>query len=114
MNNIFEEARNKLVENATKPQSIIAHKVIDTLAANESELTIDICREIIEGKLTMEDCYKNIESNAKSQAISGVAMIEDSQVYEWALKFFGYHGAVEEKAPKKDSALDFESLFGGL
>lgn len=114
MISIFDEARNKLMEKATKPQSIIAHKIIDTLAANENELTIDICREIIEGKVTLKDCYRQIESNAKSQAIGGVAMIEDTQVYEWALKFFGYHGPLDEVVPKKESGLDFESLFGGL
>lgn len=112
--NIFEAARNKLLDKATKPEAAIANHVIDTFAAADCELSRDICREITEGTLDIKKCYADITAKARKQATGSVAMITDTEVYKWALEYFGWHGAPTPapKPVKPALDIDFDDLFG--
>lgn len=70
---------------------------------------------------TLKGCVDYIKSEAKKQAEDGVAMIEDSQVYEWCVHYFLEDSLdfetkeklnKEDKKEKLEETEKVETLFG--
>ena len=71
---------------------------------------------------TLKGCVDYIKSEAKKQAEDGVAMIEDSQVYEWCVHYFledslDFEPKVKENKEDKKEKIEeetekVETLFG--
>lgn len=77
--------------------------------------------KIEETTKTLKGCVDYAKSEAKKQAEDGVAMIEDSQVYEWCVHYFlednlDFEPKVkenkEDKKEKLEEAEKVETLFG--
>ena len=87
--------------------------------------------ELLKAKLeettkTLKGCVGYVKSEAKKQAEDGVAMIEDSQVYEWCVHYFledsldfepkekpnKKNDNEEDKKEKLEEAEKVETLFG--
>lgn len=66
--------------------------IIDYLEENASDILIDKINRC--GK-TMQDCWQYITSQAKKRAQNGCAMIEDREVYGWAVHYFEEEGNVK-------------------
>ncbi len=74
--------------------------IIDYLEANASDSLIEKINRC--GK-TMQDCWQYITSQARKKATNNCAMIEDVEVYGWAIHYFEEEGNVkgEEKTEIK-------------
>lgn len=58
------------------------------LAYIEKNASETLCKKIEDGNKTMKQCMAYIKSEAKKQASGGVAVIEDKEVFGWAMHFF--------------------------
>lgn len=74
---------NELKDVASKQQKIIADYLLE-LAKNDECLM----NKLLETDKTMQGCMSYITDEAKKQAENNVAMIQDSDVYEWAKHYF--------------------------
>ena len=62
---------------------------------------------------TLKGCVDYIKSEAKKQAEDGVAMIEDSQVYEWCVHYFLEDSLnFEPKEKLEEETEKVDTLFG--
>lgn len=59
--------------------------VLKYLEENASDILVE---KINSGNKTLEQCFVYIKNQAKKEAQSGCAMIEDKVVYGWAVHFF--------------------------
>lgn len=77
--------------------------IVDYLEANASESLVEKINRC--GK-TMKDCWDYITSQARKRAQNGCAMIEDAEVFGWAVHFFEEEGNVKnEKAVTRSKDL---------
>lgn len=75
--------------------------ILKYIEENASDVLV---AKINSGSKTMDQCMSFIMSEAKKQAKNGMAMVEDSVVYGWAVHFFEEDSIVaEEHKPKTDS-----------
>ena len=70
--------------------------VLDYIEQNASDVLVEKINRC--GK-TMDDCWKYIESCARKKASGNCAMVEDAEVYGWAIHFFEEEGNVDFKMP---------------
>ena len=68
--------------------------IIDYLEANASDSLVEKRNRC--GK-TMKDCWSYITQQARKRAQNGCAMIEDTEVYGWAVHYFEEEGNVKEE-----------------
>ena len=68
--------------------------IIDYLEANASDSLVEKINRC--GK-TMKDCWSYITQQARKRAQNGCAMIEDAEVYGWAVHYFEEEGNVKEE-----------------
>lgn len=59
--------------------------ILDYIEQNASD---NLVEKINTGKKTMADCMRYIISQAKKKASNGCAMVEDKEVFGWAIHFF--------------------------
>ena len=68
--------------------------IIDYIEANASDSLVEKINRC--GK-TMKDCWSYITQQARKRAQNGCAMIEDTEVYGWAVHYFEEEGNVKEE-----------------
>lgn len=88
MNEIIKKAIEKVDGEAEKIGTIPAHRICEHIISkitNESN-----AEKVIKDNKTLADCISNITKKAKEQAKSGMAMIEDDEVYSWVDEYFGF------------------------
>ena len=82
--------------------------IIDYIEANASEALIEKINRC--GK-TMADCWQYIRSQAQKREKNGCAMIEDREVFGWAIHYFEEEGNVQnEKTDLKQTAIRSRDL----
>ena len=97
-------------------------KAIANYLLNRIETDECLKAKLEETTKTLKGCVGYIKSEAKKQAEDGVAMIEDSQVYEWCVHYFLEDSldfepkAKENKEDKKEKLEEetekIDTLFG--
>lgn len=68
--------------------------IIDYLEEHASDSLVEKINRC--GK-TMKDCWSYITQQARKRAQNGCAMIEDTEVYGWAVHYFEEEGNVKEE-----------------
>ena len=68
-----------------KANSDYEKAILDYLESNASDA---LAAKINNGDKTLEQCFAYIKDQARNNAQSGCAMIEDKVVYGWAVHFF--------------------------
>lgn len=76
-------------------------RVLDYLEQNASDA---LTEKINTGTKTMSGCWSYIREEARKKAKDNCAMIEDSEVYGWAVHFFEEDGIPEKADPKMTDA----------
>ena len=66
-----------------KYAQVIANYLLERIETDECLRT-----KIEETNKTLKGCVDYVKSEAKKQAEDGVAMVEDSQVYDWCVHYF--------------------------
>lgn len=59
--------------------------ILNYLEQNASDMLVE---KINNGKKTLSECWSYITGEARKRAVSGCAVIEDREVYGWAVHFF--------------------------
>ena len=91
-----------MVHNRTglKPETKNEEIILAYVEANASDTLV---KKIIESKKSLSQCMAFIKTQARSKAKNGVAMIEDEEVFGWAMHFF------EEDSIKGDGKNGFKA-----
>lgn len=81
--NAFEKLSEELKGSKDEYKKLIVEHLVKRIK-EDSGLGDDVARD---GK-TLDGCMSYIKDKAKKQASNGVAVIEDSKVYEWAEDYY--------------------------
>ena len=73
--------RIKILGSEVKDKALL--KVIEYLVSRE-----DMNEKYLNEEKSLKQMVEYIKSEAKKQAVNGMAMIEDEEVYEWAIHYF--------------------------
>jgi len=85
--------RTKLTTNDLYGKMILKH-----IEENASDTLVE---KINSGIKTMDQCMSFIKTEARKKAVSGVAMVEDMEVYGWAMHFFEEDSIKATAEPKR-------------
>lgn len=79
--------------------------------------TQNMSEKYLNEEKNLDNMMNFINKNAKEQAINNIAIIEDEQVYKWAIEYFdksdkelGIEKKIETPKPKKEEKTDNNQL----
>lgn len=87
-------AELKLTANGRNQELVLAY-----LQENASDV---LAEKINSGTKTMDGCWSYIRREAKKKAVSNCAVIEDAEVYGWAVHYFEEDDIAEKTEAKQD------------
>lgn len=81
-----------------KSDDMYEKMILNYLEENASD---ELVEKINAGTKTMANCMTFIKGEARTKAMNGVAMIEDKEVYGWAVHFFEEDSIKPVNEPKR-------------
>ncbi len=82
-------------------RAVIGEYIIDHIITDED------AAKVLDEKKTLGRALEEVVSKAKKQARGSKAFIEDSVVFGWAMKYFGFEGEFEgEDSPNPQTAAE--------
>lgn len=81
--NMMKDIKTKLGTGAGNDKHVINFLI------SKAEEDEDLRSMILDKDKSMSGCMNFIRNKARSKAVSGCACIEDTQVYAWAVEYFG-------------------------
>lgn len=104
MTDIIQQAIEKIDKEAEKLNNtnarLTASHIIDTYLTTDEN-----AEKVLKDKKSLENCFENIRSKARQQAVGNMAMIDDETVYGWVRDYYGF--AVNCNENKIIDLLDF-------
>lgn len=89
MTDLIQQAINHIDEQAEKSHSplakTIAQHIIEKFLTNDEN-----AHKALSKDKALEKCASAVNSNARKQAVSGCAVIEDSVVWRWVREYYGF------------------------
>lgn len=82
---------NELLKATNKNEEMIAAYILKYSVDNQ-------WNRVEQTQQPLSKCMDHIKAMARKEAKSGVAMIEDSTVYRWAIEFYNQVGHADEKS----------------
>lgn len=87
---------------------IIAQHIIENFIKTDAA-----AKKLLNKKLTLQDCYKSVQSKAKGKAVGGCACVDDNVVYGWVREYYGLTSSDLKPDDKASNILSFD-IFGDL
>ena len=96
MSDLTDQAKRKLCEEAGSDRTLIrVEEYLTDLCTSD-----EVAEKILADGKTLKGCMEKVKKAARSQAVGGMAMIEDAEVYAQVRAYYGI-----ELTPKNEAEI---------
>ena len=109
MTELVQKAINHIDEQAEKTKDPVSKAIAQYIIDNCLNCEIN-AGKVLDGTKTLAKCASSVKSNARGQAVSGCAVVEDSVVWRWVRDYYGFENmqsTAQVSVQEPISLLDF-------
>lgn len=105
MTELIQKAINHIDQQAEKSTNPI-YKAIAQYIIESCLTTDENAQKALSEDKTLEKCANTVKSNARSEAVSGCAVVADSIVWRWVREYYGFSEMQSNAQPVVSEPID--------